>query len=304
MPFDKKSFVVPDGTRFEEHTIVAPGDVVLGNHVRFEFGVATNGRVFAGENVHLDGHIKTPTDLRLDNFCRVNGTVESGGNVYLGEKTRVEGKLVVGGDLDVGDDVAIAQGFEAKGWINIRSPVPLVIYLFLHLMEMLRLGKSDEVEKILAELEANQERIQIQEGFLYVPDGSTVGLTNSVIKGNLFIGKGCRVLGNYVVHGNVNVGPEARVFGALRAAGTVRIQGRAEIQGTIESSRAVLIGEGVRVLGDVRGETVDMYHSAVVDGRVVAPGGIRFSTQQSLAMQEKVERYAAGMRDDIVDLLT
>jgi predicted acyltransferase (DUF342 family) len=304
VPFDKKSFVVPDGTRFEEHTVVAPGDVVLGNHVRFEFGVATKGRIFGGENVHVDGHLKTPADLRLDHFCRISGTVEAGGNVYLGEKSRIEGKLVVGGDLDVGDDVAIAQGFEAKGWINIRNPVPIVIYLFIYLMELLRLGRSAEVERLLAELEAAQERIQIQEGFLYVPDGSTVGLTNSIIKGNLHIGKGCRILGNYVVHGNVNVGPESKVFGALRAAGTVRVQGRAEIQGTIESSRGVQIGEEVRVLGDVRAETVDMFHSAVVDGRVVAPGGIRFSTQQSLAMQEKVERYAAGIRDDIVDLLS
>jgi len=304
VPFDKRSFVVPDGTRFEEHTIVSPGDVVLGNHVRCEFGLATSGRIFAGENVHVDGHLKTPGELRLDHFCRVSGSIEAGGNVYLGEKSRIEGKLVVGGDLDVGDDVAIAQGFEAKGWINIRNPVPIVVYLFLYLMELLRLGKSDEVEKLLAEIEAAQERIQIRENFLYIPDGSTVGLTNSVIKGNLFVGKGCRVLGNYVVHGTVNIGPEAKIFGAVRAAGNVRVQAKAEVQGTLESSRSILIGEEVRVLGDVRAETVDMSHNAVVDGRVVAPGGIRFSTQQSLAMQDKVERYAAGIRDDIVDLLT
>jgi predicted acyltransferase (DUF342 family) len=304
VPFDKRSFVVPDGTRFEEHTIVSPGDVVLGNHVRCEFGLAPAGRIFAGENVHVEGHLKTPAELRLDHFCRVNGTVEAGGSVYLGEKSRIEGKLVVGGDLDVGDDVAIAQGFEAKGWINIRSPVPVVVYMFLYLMELMRLGKSDEVEKLLSEIEAAQERIQVRENFLYVPDGSTVGLTNSVIKGNLFIGKGCRVLGNYVVHGNVIVGPESKVFGAVRAAGNVKVQAKAEIQGTLESSRNVTIGEEVRVLGDVRAETVDMSQNAVVDGRVVAPGGIRFSTQQSLALQEKVERYAAGMRDDIVDLLS
>ncbi len=304
MPFDKKSFVVPDGTRFEEHTIVAPGDFILGNHVRLQFGVTTPGRVFAGENVHVEGHVRTPKDLRLDHFCRVSGNVESGGSVYLGEKTRVEGKLVVGGDLDVGDDVAIAQGFEAKGWINIRSPVPVVVYLFLYLMELLRLGKSDEVEKILQEVEAAQERIQVNEGFLFVPDGSTIGLTNSVVKGNLYIGRGCRVLGNYIVHGNVNIGPESKLFGAVRAAGNMRVQGRAEVQGTLESSRGITIGEEVRVLGDVRAATVDMFHSAVVDGRVVAPGGIRFSTQHSLAMQDKVERFQAGMRDDIVDLLT
>lgn len=304
MPFDKRSFVVPDGTRFEEHTLVAQGDVILGNHAKVQFGVRTRGRVFGGENVLIDGHVQTPKDVRVDHFSRIQGNVEAGGNVYLGEKCRVEGKLLVTGNLDVGDDVSIAQGFEAKGWINIRNPVPLVIYLFLYLLELLRMGKSDEVERILGELEAAQERIEIQEGFLYVPDGSTIGLTNSVVKGNLWIGRNCRVLGNYAVHGNVSVGPDSKVYGAIRSAGTVKIQGRAEIQGTLESSRSVLIGQGARILGDVRAETVDMFQDVVVDGRVVAPGGIRFSTEHSLEMQEKVERYHAGMRDDIVDLLS
>lgn len=304
VPFDKRSLVVPDGTRFEEHAILAPGDVVLGNHVRLQFGLTTPARVFAGENAHVDGHLRAHQDLRLDHFCRVSGNIECGGSVYLGEKCRVEGKLLVAGDLDVGDDVAIAQGFEAKGWINIRNPVPLVIYLFLHLMELLRLGKSDEVEKILLELEAAQERIQIHEGFLFVPDGSTLGLTHSVVRGNLFIGRGCRVLGNYTVHGDVNVGPETKVFGALRAAGGIRVQRAAEVQGTLESSRSIAIGEDARVLGDVRAQSVEMFQSAVVDGRIVAPGGIRFNTPTSVAMQDKVERFSAGVRDDIVDLLS
>lgn len=303
MPFDKRSLILPDGARFEERLITAPGDIVLGNHVKVEFGLEAKGRIFGGENARVEGPVKTSLDLRLDHFSRIEGPAEVGGSAYLGEGTRIEGRLTVGGDLDVGDDVAITQGFEAKGWINIRSPVPIVIYLFLHLMELLRLGKSEEVEKILKELEASQERFQIHDGFLFVPDGTNLGLTQSHVKGNFRIGRGCRVLGNYLVEGDVNVGPGSQVFGALRAAGPVRVQAGAQVQGTIESTGAVTLGDECRVLGDVRAQTVDLHQGSLVDGRVVAPGGIRFTSRAQGEMAEKVERFSAGVRDDVVDLL-
>lgn len=303
MAFDRKSMVVPDGTRFEEHTIVAKGDVILGNHVTSEFGLMTEGRVFAGEASKLGGHLKADGDVRTDNFCRVEGDVDCGANVYLGEKTRIEGKLTVEGDLDVGDDVAIAKGFEAKGWINIRSPVPMVIYLFLYMMEMLRMGKGEEVEKILGEVEEAKETIEIGKNFLYVPDRSQIGLTSSVVRGNLFIGRDCRILGNYTVHGNVTLGPGAKLYGAIRSSGVVKLQAESLVEGAIEAGHMVVIGEEVRVMGTVRAPKVEMFQSATVDGEIKAPDGIKFSTQQSREMEEKVERYAAGMRDDVVDLL-
>lgn len=303
MAFDRRSLVVPDGTRFEEHAIVAPGDVIFGNQTRVEFGLLAQGSIFGGENVRIQGHLQTPAELRLDHFSAVEGDVSVGANCYLGEKSRVEGKLTVGGDLDVGDDVAITKGFEAKGWINIRSPVPVVIYIFLYLLELLRLGKSEDVDKILSDLEQAQEKIPIREGFLYLPDHSSIGLQHSVIQGNLLVGRNCRLLGNYTVHGNVVLGPGTKFYGAIKARGTVKVQATAEVQGTIQSAGLVQIGEEVRVLGDVRAQTVELYQSAAVDGKVVAPGGIKFSSRASLDMEDKVVRFAAGMRDDIVDLL-
>jgi predicted acyltransferase (DUF342 family) len=303
MVFDKRSLVIPDGTRFEERTIVAVGDVVLGNHTRIEFGLRTEHRVFAGENARIVGAIGSGDAVRLDHFCAVAGDVEAKGNVYLGERARIEGKLLVGGDLDVGDDVAITKGFEAKGWINIRSPVPIVIYLFLYMLELLRMGKSEEVDKILKELEEAQETITINDKFLFVPDRSSLGLQHSSIHGNFFVGKECRILGNYVVRGNATLGPGSKLYGALRAQGTVRLQGGSEVQGTLETTGKALIGEGCRVLGDVRAHEVEMYPSSVIDGKIVAPGGVKFTSQTSLAMDEKMERYTAGVTEDIVDLL-
>lgn len=303
MPFDKRSLVIPDGTRFEEHTLLAPGDVVLGNYCKVEFGIHTDQRIFAGENAKIQGRLHSGAEIRLDHFCLVQGDVDAKANVFLGEKARIEGKLIVGGDLDVGDDVAITKGFEAKGWINIRSPVPIVMYLFLYLMELLRMGRGDEVDRILKEIEDARETIQIGEKFLYLPDRSSLGLQQSSIHGNFFVGRDCRILGNYRIRGNATVGPGSKLYGALRAEGTVRLQATSEVQGTLEATGKAIIGEGCRVLGDVRAQEVEMYPSSVVDGRIVAPGGVKFTTQQSIAMDEKVERYQAGLSDDIVDLL-
>lgn len=303
MAFDRRSLVLPDGTRFEERTLVVPGDVILGNHSRLEFGLQTPARVFAGENAKILGRLGAGGEVRLDHFCLVEGDVEAKGNVYLGEKARIEGKLTVGGDLDVGDDVAITKGFEAKGWINIRSPVPLVMYIFLYMLELLRMGKSEEVEKLLKELDEAKEQIQIGDHFLFLPDRSSIGLQHSTIQGNFYVGRECRVLGNFVVKGNATVGPGSKLFGAVRAQGTVRLQGRCEVQGAVESTGKVIIGETCRVLGDVRATEVEMFPSSVVDGKIVAPGGVKFTTQQSLALDEKMERFSAGVNDDIVDLL-
>jgi predicted acyltransferase (DUF342 family) len=303
MGFDKRSLVIPDGTRFEEHTLLAPGDIILGNHTRVEFGLHTAQRVFAGNTTKIEGRIQSGSEVRLDDFCLVSSDVEAKGNVYLGEKTRIEGKLTVGGDLDVGDDVAITKGFEAKGWINIRSPVPIVIYVFLYMLELLRMGKSDEVERILKEIEEAKETIQVGEKFLFLPDRSSLGLQQSTIHGNFFVGRDCRILGNYKIRGNATLGPGSKLYGALRAEGSVRLQGTSEVQGTLETMGKAIIGEGCRVLGDVRAAEVEMYPSSVVDGRIIAPGGVKFTTQTSLAMDEKMERFQAGVSDDIVDLL-
>ncbi|MBW3583042.1 MAG: polymer-forming cytoskeletal protein [Euryarchaeota archaeon] len=304
MVFDKKTLVIPDDTKFEEHTILTVGDVILGNHTEMEYGVITSGRFFGGESVRVNGNLKADGEVRLDMFGRVDGSVTCKGDVYLGEKCRIDGTLQLEGDLDVGDDVQIKDGFEAKGWINIRNPIPVVVYLFIYMMELLRLGRSEEVERILKELEAEgEEEILIGDVFLYVPDGSRLGLTQSDVKGNLRIGAGCRVLGNFTVKGDVFVGKETKLYGAIRATGGLKIMEGAEVQGEIQVEGPVDIGPGCHVLGDLTGDSVVMHQSAIVDGTLNAPYGIRFVTDKDKKMDEKVERFQADQLDDIVDLL-
>lgn len=304
MVFDKKTLVIPDDTKFEERTILTVGDVILGNHVKLDFGVLTSGRFFGGESVEVDGDVSAEGDVRLDMFSRVSGSVGSKADVYLGEKSRIEGQLRLEGDLDVGDDVQIKQGFEAKGWINIRNPIPLVIYVFIYLMELLRMGRSEEVEKILKEMEeASEEEILVSDVFMYVPDGSRLGLTASDIKGNLRIGGGCRILGNFVARGDVVIGTRTKLYGAVRATGGLKLLDDSEVQGEVHVEGPVEIGPGCHVLGDLSAASVQIHQSAIVDGTLNAPGGIKFVTDKDKRAEEKVERFEGNQMDDIVDLL-
>ena len=58
MTFDRKTLVIPDNTKFEEKTIITEGDVVIGDRCLLQFGIKTDGRIFVGEHVIIDGDIE------------------------------------------------------------------------------------------------------------------------------------------------------------------------------------------------------------------------------------------------------
>ena len=92
MTFDRKTLVIPDKTKFEERMVITKGDVVIGDRCLLQFGIKTNGRIFIGEHVIIDGRLDATKDIRVDIFSSIGGDVNSGGNVYFGEKCKVNGK--------------------------------------------------------------------------------------------------------------------------------------------------------------------------------------------------------------------
>jgi predicted acyltransferase (DUF342 family) len=308
MAFDKRALVLPAGTRFEERTVVGKGDFILGNHVRSEFGLRTDGRIFGGQGAEITGNIDAEGEVRLDQSTHVEGDVSSQGNIYLGERCFIKGDLSLEGDLDVGDDVRIGGQLKAKGWVNKRNPIPMVVYVLLYLLELLRLGKSEEVDKILKELEdADDVEIAVDEVFMFIPDGSTLGLQKSDIKGGLHAGEDCRILGNFHVKGDGFMGDRSVLYGALRVEGDLELRPDSEVQGSIKATGKVTVGEGCNVLGDLEADTVEMYQSATVDGQIKAAQGVKFRTEAQervkQAAQEKADELQEGKAADLVDLL-
>jgi predicted acyltransferase (DUF342 family) len=306
MTFDRKTLVIPDKTNFEEQNITTKGDVVIGDRSLLRFGVNTDGRIFVGEHVIIDGNLESANDVRVDIFSTIGGDIQSGGNVYLGEKAKIKGTLSLKGDLDVGDSVEIEKGFEAKGWINIRNPIPVVIYIFVYLMQLLKMGRSEEIERILEELEQNDGgTIPISESFLFLPNNSIISVSTSKIEGSLQIGKECKLLGNYDIKGNIFVDEGSEIFGSLKANGNVNIGKKVKIHGNIISTSIVNITEQVEIFGNVSGEEILLSKNASIQGTILGRKGISFQDVQKEQATEKVKRFENDIDfvDEVKELL-
>lgn len=292
MPFDRKTLVIPDQTKFEERTIITSGDVVIGDRCLINFGIKTDGRIFVGEHVIIDGKLESTNDIRVDIFSNIGGDVKSGGNVYFGEKVSVKGKLSLNGDLDVGDSVEIEKGFEAKGWINIRSPIPIVIYIFIYLLQLLKMGHSEEIDRILEEIEENEgDTIPISETFLFIPNNSIIGIQKSKIDNNLRVGKKSRLLGNFDVKGNVFIENSSIIHGTLKSTGDVFCDKKTTIKGNINSNGDVRIEDKAVVAGNVSGNKIYLSKTSSVNGELFAKNGISFMAPSKVKAEEKVKRF-------------
>jgi predicted acyltransferase (DUF342 family) len=259
---------VPDGTTVEEHDVVTEGDVVVGARSTVGFGV--RGRnVMAGEGVRFGGDIEAEADCRLDMWCDVSGNVLVGRDAYLGERVHVGGQLMVSGDLDIGDDVDIEEGFEANGWIVIRNPMPTIVFLFVYLSQLLRLGEDDAAQA-LADRIADEEDPELEP--LVVPRNATIDDETWRVSTPAVVGDDCRLNGNVRAE-SIEIGRDNNVFGSLRARGDIFVGEGTRIHGDVSTRKGeVLIAPGAEVLGDVACEDLSLHDDAAVDGSIRARG--------------------------------
>ena len=295
MGFNKRTYIIPDGTKFDGGTIRVEGDAVVGNSCQVDFNISSE-RLFAGERAKINGDIETKSDVRIDLFSTINGNVSCGGDAYIADGTKINGKLSLKGDLDVGDNVEISDGFEAKGWINIRSPIPMVIYVLLYVLELLKRGHSEEVERILQELEKNDEIISISEKYMFLPNSSSIG-NDSAISGGLHVGKNCVITGNHRVRGNVTVESGSTIYGSLKVSGNITLEDGVKVEGNVEGS-AIKVGM-CNIAGGIDGKKVEIFRNAEVTGTIKALEGVNFFDAKKKRMKKKVDRF--NDRVDIVD---
>ena len=296
MTFDRKTLIIPDETKFEEKNILTNGDVIVSDRTLIRFGIKTNGRIFIGEHVIIDGDIDSSNDIRIDNFSHIGGNVKSGGNVFLGEKVKIDGNLSLLGDLDVADSVSLNEGFEAKGWINIRSPIPVIIYIFIYLVQLLKMGHSEEIEKILDEIEENNgETIPISDIYLFFPNNSIIGIQKSQIECNLQIGKRSLVIGNYSVKGNILIEDDVIFFGSLKNTKNVICKKNINIHGNIESDGEVSIDDNSLIIGDIHGDKIYISKLATIKGMLKANKGLSFLSKIEKNTEDKIRRFDSNI---------
>jgi len=285
---------IPDGTTVEEHDLVTDGDVVVGGQSTVEFGV--RGRsVIADERVRFGGHIEAEGDCRLDMWCDVADNVLVGEDAYIGERVHIGGELRVAGDLDIGDDVDIEDGFEANGWIVIRNPMPTIVFLFVYLSQLLRIGEDEAAEEVLSEMLGEDDEYEP----LLIPRGASVSDDAWRVSTPAVVGDDCRLHGNVRAE-TMEIGRDNVVFGSLRARGDIVLGRGSEIKGDVTTRNGdVQIGPGVKVWGDISAETVALHENATIDGTIRASEEMRMHTDEVLSRPDEDAEAMAEMADKL-----
>jgi predicted acyltransferase (DUF342 family) len=275
-----KYFLVPDNTRIETNRIIVEGDVIVGNHSSIQYGISGD-TVIIGEGVDVSGDIVACSDARIDMWSKMGSRVEVGRNAYLGEFVTIDGKLTVEGDLDVGKEVKIKGGFEAKGWIVVRNPVPVIMFLLLYIREMMRLGRGEEVEKAIEELFDDSEENKEPDGkepgekVLIIPEDAKMSPEAIEAGGEAVIGNNCYLIGTLRVQ-SVETGKGLTLKGSVFSEGNVTIGESSTVYGNLVSKGQIHIGRNSRVFGGIKADSVILHENARVDGTIKAPSGVSF----------------------------
>lgn len=272
-----KTFVIPDNTKMEEHTIVVNGNIIVGNHSDIKYGLIANSVIF-GERVQVSGDVVAAFDVRIDMWSQIGGNVKTKTNAYLGEFITIDGKLIVKGDLDIGNNVKINGGFEAKGWIVVRNPVPVMVYLFLYISELLRLGKDEEVENALEVMFEDNSEI-ISDATMIVPNGSKISIDSIRVPAHAVIGNDCRLVGN-IRAASLEMGNGTTLYGSIRTIENIVIGNDNTIHGNLISRGKVHISKGSHVLGEINADSIKIHESARIDGIMRAASGIEFERDE------------------------
>ncbi len=291
-----KGLVIPDNTIMEEHSIVVKGDVLVGNYAELSYGLIARSLI-AGEHVKISGNVISEGDVRIDMWSEIAGDVRTRADAYLGEFVSISGKLFAAGNLDVGNDVKIKGGYDVKGWLVVRNPLPVVMFIFLYLMALLQLGKEEEVEKALEELFSED---MPEDEFMSIPNRTKISLEAIQTTSRALIGSNCRLLGNIRAR-SVSMGKRVALFGSIRAAGDIAINTACVVHGNLVSKGKVNIGRNCRILGKINADTIVMHESSKIEGTLTAPNGVTIGKDDLEGLDEIGRRlfYGFTMLEDI-----
>jgi predicted acyltransferase (DUF342 family) len=262
--------LLPDGTELQEHSIKTDRNIVIGEFCQIDYGLR-GADVIVGDSTKIREYIWADGDARVGNWCEIGSDVVAKQDAYIGEGAKILGKLKVAGTLDIGERVEIREGFEATGAIEVRNPMPVIMFILIYFMTLMRIQREEDVDRILADLFSDDnEEFEMP---LMIPSRSKLNMKLFSVPSTMKIGKGCRLHGN-IRAGSIEVQPDTVIFGSLRAKRGITVTSGVEVHGNVESSDEVYVKKGAHILGDVIAKTIRLHEDARIDGTIEAPHGL------------------------------
>ncbi len=274
----------------EEHSIIVDGDVLVGSYAELGYGIIAK-TIVAGEHVKITGSIISENDVRIDLWSEITGDVRTKTDAYLGEFVNISGKLFAAGNLDVGNNVKINGGYEVKGWLVVRNPLPVVMFIFFYMMALLRLGNEEEVEKALEEMFSDDTP---SNNLMSIPNRTKISLEAIKTTSRAVIGSRCRLMGNIRAR-SASVGNHVTVFGSIRTTGSITTGSACTIHGNLDSRETVKIGRNCRVLGKVTANSIVVHETAKVDGSLIAANGLTVEKDDLEGLNDTEKKLFYGL---------
>jgi len=262
--------LLPDGTELQEHSIKTDRNIVIGEFCQIDYGLR-GADVIVGDSTKIREYIWADGDARVGNWCEIGSDVVAKQDAYIGEGAIINGKLKVAGTLDIGERVKIREGFEATGAIEIRNPMPVIVFILIYFMTLLQIQREEDIDRILDDLFSDDDKEF--EMPLMIPSRSKLNLKLFSVPSTMRIGKGCRLHGN-IRAGLIDVQPDTVIFGSLRAKRGISVASGVEIHGNVESGDEVTVRKGAHILGDVIAKSIQLHEDAKIDGTIQAPHGL------------------------------
>ena len=263
--------LLPDGTELQEHSIKTDRNIVIGEFCIIDYGLRGSD-VIVGDSTKIREYIWADGDARVGNWCEIGSDVIAKQDAYIGEGAKIEGRLKVAGTLDIGERVEIREGFEATGSIEIRNPMPVIMFLLIYFMTLLHIQREEDIDRILDDLFSEDEEDFVMP--LMIPSRSKLNMKIFSVPSTMRIGKNCRLHGN-IRAGSIEVQTGTVVFGSLRAKRRITVAGGTTIHGNVESADEVAVLKGAHILGNVIAKSIRLHEEAKIDGTIEAPHGLR-----------------------------
>ena len=267
--------VIPKNTKFEERNLIVEGDALIGANSKIGYGINAR-KVIVGEKAEINGIVFGREEVRLGAWSVVKGDVISKGDAYIGEFSTIEGRLTVFGDLEIGRNVRIKNGFEAKGLITIQDPMPIIMFIFLYILELLRLGRLEDVEKLF---EAEEFVSPLE-----IPENTILNIDVIKTSKDVLI-EGSRVLGN--IRAKNVIAKDCELYGSIRGRDVVVDNSR--VHGVIEGREVYLVNNST-VLGQIKAEKVFMEEGCIVEGSIVGKSGVWIKPSVEVPSFEEAEK--------------
>lgn len=276
-----KKMIIPDDTSIEDDVITCGNDMIIGSYSEIDLGLIGEN-IFIGDMVDIKGGIRAYNDLRVGYFSILSGDAYIGGDVYLADRTKINGKLVLDGNLNIGDDVRIDGGFESKGWIIIRDPIPFILFIFLYLSVLLRIGRKNDSINLVLNSTLDESKSDVAESSSIYYSDDTIHKEDFEDVASITIDDGSRLniflcpestyIGDrkMIVDTPLDIGERCIVRCSIDAY-DILIEKGSIIDGDLVSRKDIFIGEDSEVRGNIKASgkvTVDK--NATILGRIKA----------------------------------